>query len=219
MYNTENSGLGFYGCSTSKIALRDPRGRYVVALPNDEVACNGTTITKEAIFTLVDQGGELDKKWRRKTRTIGLKSVNGRWLVAYPTPDNITFHVAADGYNKFIGKYQKFKVRHNDQNQFWFQTPVANYQKRYLIGRPDGTLRGDATRHDLRRWAKFTLECMTQPRIENAEPGMQIQAVDSESLSNDITGGENDFANIEISYWNNGRGKSFSRQENGKCLT
>ena len=149
MNDTENSGLAFYGCSTSKIALKDPRGRYVVALPNDEVACNGTTITKDAIFTLVDQGGAQDKKWRRKieTRTIGLKSVNGRWLVAYPTSDNITFHVAADGYNKFIGKYQEFKVRHNDQNQFWFQTPVVNYQKRYLIGRPDGTLSGDATRH------------------------------------------------------------------------
>ena len=208
MNDTENSGLGFYGCSTSKIALKDPRGRYVVTLPNDEVACNGTTITKEAIFTLVDQGGAQDKKWRQKTetRTIGLKSVNGRWLVAYPTSDNITFHVAADGYNKFIGKYQKFKVRHNDQNQFWFQTPVVNYQKRYLIGRPDGTLSGDATRHDLRRWAKFTLECMTQPRIENAEPGMQIMAVKSVNPNNDSAGREKDFAS---NYLNNGRGKSF----------
>ena len=207
MNDTENSGLEFYGCSTSKIALKDPRGRYVVALPNDEVACNGTTITKEAIFTLVDQGGAQDKKWRRKTRTIGLKSVNGRWLVAYPTPDNITFHVAADGYNKFIGKLQKFKVRHNDQNQFWFQTPVVNYQKRYLIARPDGTLSGNATRNDLRRWAKFTLECMTKPRIENAEPVMLIKAVKSEIPNNDMAGRENDFVNSEINYLKNGRGK------------
>ena len=59
---------------------------------------------------------------------------------------------------------------------------------------------------DLRRWAKFTLECMTQHRIENAEPGMQIKAVKSVNPNNDSAGREKDFAS---NYLNNGRGKSF----------
>merc|ERR1712186_172258 len=56
----------------------------------------------------------------------------------------------------FLWKGAKFEVKHNSRNQYWFKTAFGLY----LIGRTDGTLRGNGTQYELRRWAKFTPECI-----------------------------------------------------------
>ena len=193
LHNIEDSGKDFYGCPSSKVALRDMHRRYVVALTNDMLRVNSSAITNEAVFTLVDLGVNYENGTKLNSRSVGLKSVNGRWLVAYPSTDNITFDVWADGYNKYIGDNEKLIVKHNKKNKFWFETA----QGRYLIGRPDGSLAGDADKHDLRRWAKFRLICIGS-RNEEFSQTSESEGFQSEDIVKGITGAENGNVNINF---------------------
>ena len=193
LHNIEDSGKDFYGCPSSKVALRDMHRRYVVALSNDMLRVNSSTITNEAVFTLVDLGANYENGTKLNSRSVGLKSVNGRWLVAYPSTDNITFDVWADGYNKYIGDNEKLIVKHNKKNKFWFETA----QGRYLIGRPDGSLAGDADKHDLRRWAKFRLICIGS-RNEEFSHASGSEGLQSEGTLKGMTGEENGNVNLNF---------------------
>ena len=147
-------------------------------------------MTNEAMFSLVDLGGDDTQ------RTVGLKSINGRWLVAYPPSNRTTYEVKADGYNSYVGSNEKFRVKHNEDRppKYWFKTAYG----RYLVARPDGTFMGNATRYELRQWAKFTLECVPQPRGEELQyPTFNLEHA-SKILLTSMNGGGNGMSNMNI---------------------
>ena len=72
---------------------------------------------------------------------------------------NVTAH------STWLWKGAIFEVKHNANNRYWFKTAwkAESNEKnvsRYLLPHTDGYIRGDGTRYDLRRWAKFTPECV-----------------------------------------------------------
>ena len=136
------SRRNFFGCYGNQIALKDTHGKYIVALPNGAAMANETRVVKGTRFTVQDLGGDDNE------RTIALKTGFGKWLVAYPQPD---YNVRANG--NWLGPWEKFIVKHNDQGAYWFKTS----QGRYLVGRTDGSL--EQSEH-IRRWEKFTPKCL-----------------------------------------------------------
>merc|ERR1712179_133910 len=151
----------FFGCKGSKIALKVPTARvddtYNQALPDKwRVNAEGTRGAKGTEFVVEDLG---DSTTVSGAKTIALKSIYGKYMAAhepshepnFPYPN---YNVTAS--STFLWKGAKFEVKHNSRNQYWFKTAFGLY----LIGRTDGTLRGNGTQYELRRWAKFTPECI-----------------------------------------------------------
>merc|ERR1712179_530199 len=174
----------FFGCKGSKIALKVPSARvddtFIMALPDQwRVNAQGTQGDKGTQFVVEDLG---DSHTVSGAKTIALKSIYGKYMAAhepshepnFPYPN---YNVTAG--STFLWKGAKFEVKHNSRNQYWFKTAFG----RYLIGRTDGTLRGNGTKVELMRWAKFTPECIDgrltgqlggnppQDKYQKIEPG------------------------------------------------
>merc|ERR1712061_753335 len=130
---------------------------FIMALPDQwRVNAQGTQGAKGTEFVVEDLG---DSTTVSGAKTIALKSIYGKYMAAhepshepnFPYPN---YNVTAS--STFLWKGAKFEVKHNSRNQYWFKTAFGLY----LIGRTDGTLRGNGTQYELRRWAKFTPECI-----------------------------------------------------------
>ena len=156
----------FFGCQGRKIALKTQYSdaKYLRALPDQHrVNANGTS-NDDGIQFEVEDLGALPKGARK----IALKSIYGKYLTAkrpamgplesYPV-SNVTAH------STWLWKGAIFEVKHNANNLYWFKTAwkVESHgrnESRYLLPYTNGYIRGDGTVHDLRRWAKFTPECV-----------------------------------------------------------
>ena len=95
----------FFGCrgtlDGSKVALKDMHGHYIVATDRNMAKVTGQQANDEAThFTVQDFGGD------DETRTIALKSVHGKWLVADPGNWSPPYLVSANG--GFTGPWEKF---------------------------------------------------------------------------------------------------------------
>ena len=143
---------------------------YIQALPDKwRVNAEGTRGAKGTEFVVEDLG---DSTTVSGAKTIALKSIYGKYMAAhepshepnFPYPN---YNVTAG--STFLWKGAKFEVKHNSRNQYWFKTAFGLY----LIGRTDGTLRGNGTQYELRRWAKFTPECI-EGRLTGQLGGMKI---------------------------------------------
>merc|ERR1719312_1902434 len=159
----------FFGCHGSKIALKTQYSsqNYILALPDGHgVNANGTSTEKGITFEVEDYGVNA----ATNERIIALKSVYGNYLSASECknpsdPSDPQCDVTADSNNADdVGA--KFEVKHNKKNQYWFQThwtlkdTLGREKPLYLKPYSNGYLKGDGTRYDLRKWAKFTPECV-----------------------------------------------------------
>ena len=141
--------------------------KYILALPDRRsVNANGTSTDNGITFEVEDYGANPSTN----ERIIALKSIYGNYLAATECknpsdPFDPQCDVTADRYNEeFEGA--KFEVKHNQKNQYWFQThwtledTLGRENPLYLKPYANGNLKGDGTRYDLRKWAKFTPECV-----------------------------------------------------------
>ena len=138
----------FFGCrgtlDGSKVALKDMHGQYLVATSNNEAMVIGRTSTDSgATFTVEDLGGN------DETRTIALKSIHGKLLVAYRSS------VSVDATS--LRDEAKFEVKHNSKQQYWFKT--ANNKYLYHKNRNDGSFK-QVSRPS--KYAKFYATCLPQ---------------------------------------------------------
>jgi len=156
----------FFGCHGRKITLKTQYrdAKYLRALPDGHrVNANGTSNDHGIQFEVEDLGA-----LPKGARKIALKSIYGKYLTAkrpamgplesYPV-SNVTAH------STWIWKGATFEVKHNANNLYWFKTAWqvesnGRNESRYLLPYTNGYIRGDGTAHDLRRWAKFTPECV-----------------------------------------------------------
>jgi len=159
----------FFGCHGSKIALKTQYSshKYILALPDRRsVNANGTSTENGIIFEVEDYGANPSTN----ERIIALKSIYGNYLSASECknpsdPSNPKCDVTADSNSAEI-EGAKFEVKHNQKNQYWFQThwtlndTLGREKPLYLKPYSNGNLKGDGTRYDLRKWAKFTPECV-----------------------------------------------------------
>merc|ERR1719334_1238780 len=163
---TSQPDASFFGCHGRKITLKTQYrdARYLRALPDQHrVNANGTSNDDGIQFEVEDLGA-----LPRGARKIALKSIYGKYLTAkrpamgplesYPV-SNVTAH------STWIWKGATFEVKHNANNLYWFKTAWqvesnGRNESRYLLPYTNGYIRGDGTSHDLRRWAKFTPECV-----------------------------------------------------------
>ena len=165
LQNTQ-ADASFFGCHGRKITLKTQYrdAKYLRALPDGHrVNANGTSNDHGIQFEVEDLGA-----LPKGARKIALKSVYGKYLTAkrpamgplesYPV-SNVTAH------STWIWKGATFEVKHNANNLYWFKTAWTvesngRNESRYLLPYTNGYIRGDGTAHDLRRWAKFTPECV-----------------------------------------------------------
>ena len=128
-----------------------------------------------ATFTVEDLGGN------DETRTIALKSIHGKWLVAYGSS------VSADATS--LRTEAKFEVKHNSKQQYWFKT--ANDKYLYHKEENDGSIK-QVDR--VSKYTKFYATCL--PHSESpyesdlgGQPGSSDQSGGIEmSGSNGATG-------------------------------
>ena len=152
----------FFGCRGSKITLKTQYSdaKFIRALPDEHrVNANGTSADNGIQFEVEDLGA-----LPKGARKIALKSIYGKYLTAkkpamgplesYPV-SNVTAH------STWLWKGAKFEVKHNANNLYWFKTAwKVDNKSRYLLPYTNGYIRGDGKATDLRRWAKFTPECV-----------------------------------------------------------
>ena len=157
----------FFGCKGQKIALQVPSARvddvFIKALPDQwRVKANGASNERGTQFIVHDLGQSPTK---RDARMIALESIYGKYVTAVRPSNDTNFpypNANVTAASTFIYYGDKFEVKHNNRNQYWFKTAFKSPQghSQYLIGRTDGTLRGNGTVGELRKWAKFTPHCI-----------------------------------------------------------
>ena len=134
----------------------DPHKKFLEILPSGEGIAKNKRMGDRSAITFEDLGSEgpFDAYTDRK---VALKSVDGKYLVAYPGPD---YEVRADGTSPVGGG--TFFLRHNNNNQYWFRTIYTKMEngeeKALYMWTTHGKLRGDAD--DVRRWEKFEATCL-----------------------------------------------------------
>ena len=165
---TPRLDASFFGCRGHKIALKTQYSshKYIQALGDRRfVNVNGASTDAGIVFEVEDYGVNATTK----ARVIALKSIYKNYLSASecknPTnPSNPECNVSA--HSSYVWNGAKFQVKHNKNNQYWFQTHWTHKDDSgkdihlYLMPHTDGYLRGDGDQYDLRRWAKFTPECV-----------------------------------------------------------
>jgi len=157
----------FFGCKEQKIALQVPSARvddvFIKALPDQwRVNANGASNERGTQFIVHDLGQSPTK---RDARMIALESIYGKYVTAVRPSNDTNFpypNANVTAASTFIYYGDEFEVKHNNRNQYWFKTAFKSPQghSQYLIGRTDGTLRGNGTVGELRKWAKFTPHCV-----------------------------------------------------------
>jgi len=156
----------FFGCHGGKITLKTQYrdAKYLRALPDEHrVNANGTS-NDDGIQFEVEDLGALPKGYRR----IALKSVYGKYLTAMrPEMGPLEYYPVSNVTAQSIWLWRGaiFAVKHDANNLYWFKTAwkvVSNGRKLnlYLLPHTIGYIRGDGTDNDLRRYAKFTPECV-----------------------------------------------------------
>ena len=152
----------FFGCHGSKITLKTQYkdAKYLRALPDGyRVNANGTSDDNGIQFEVEDLGA-----LPKGARKIALKTIYGKYLAAKkpamgPLESYPVSNVSAP--TTWRRKGTVFEVKHNANNLYWFKTEwKVNNESRYLLAYTNGYIRGDGDHNDLRRWAKFTPECV-----------------------------------------------------------
>jgi len=152
----------FFGCHGRKITLKTQYSdaKYLRALPDGyRVNANGTSEDSGIQFEVEDLGA-----LPKGARKIALKTIYGKYLAAKkpamgPLESYPVSNVSAP--TTWRRKGTVFEVKHNANNLYWFKTEwKVNNQSRYLLPYTNGYIRGDGKHSDLRRWAKFTPECV-----------------------------------------------------------
>ena len=138
----------------------DPHKKFLEFLPSGEGIASKKTMGDRSAITFEDLGtsndGPLDAYTDRK---VALKSVDGKYLVAYPGP---SYEIRANGTSSAGGG--TFVLRHNNKakKQYWFRTiykKIENGEEKPLyMWTTHGKLKGDAD--DVRRWEKFEPTCL-----------------------------------------------------------
>ena len=135
-----------------------------MALPDRwRVNANGQSPSQQDTHFVVHDLGQSPK--HRDARMIALESIYGKYVTAVRPSNDTNFpypNANVTAASTFIYYGDKFEVKHNNRNQYWFKTAYKSPQghSQYLIGRTDGTLRGNGTQYELRKWAKFTPYCV-----------------------------------------------------------
>ena len=150
-----------FGCKGNEIALKDPHEKFLEILPSGEAVATESTIRNGSRITFEDLGGDnFDETLASYTdRKVALKSISGKYLVAYPSPN---YEIKADGTSSARGA--TFVLRHNDkaEKQYWFRTiytKMDNGEVKHLyMWDTNGKVQGDAD--DVRRWEKYTVTCL-----------------------------------------------------------
>ena len=148
-----------FGCEGNQIALKDPKGKFLNILPSGEGVATEKTMGKGSMLVFEDLGTDSSTLDAYTDRKVALKSVYGKYLVAYPGPN---YEIRANGTSSAGGG--TFVLRHNDKpiKEYWFRTiykKMENGEERDLfMWTTHGKLQGDAD--DVRRWEKFIPTCL-----------------------------------------------------------
>ena len=122
---TPQLDASFFGCNGHKIALKTQYNshKYIQALGDRRfVNVNGASTDKGIVFEVEDYGVNATTN----ARIIALKSIYGNYLSASECknpsdPSDPKCDVTADSNSAEI-EGAKFEVKHNQKNQYWFQT-------------------------------------------------------------------------------------------------
>lgn len=152
-----NFAANLFGCEGNQIALKDPHKKFLEILPSGEGITKKKMGDRSAIiFEDLGSDGPLDAYTDRK---VALKSVDGRYFIAYPGPD---YEIRANGTSSAGGG--TFVLRHNNKTpkQYWFRTIYTKMEngeeKPLYMWTTGGKLKGNAD--DVRRWEKFVPTCL-----------------------------------------------------------